>query len=112
MARTTSLMAALCLPSDHVFCDCRLSAIVQARIVRGLSATRKLSRNGYRSPEDFEKESQRESQRTSAAAMMTFFEAPMRASRRAMPFEGGCDEHLCLSEGFSLQVFCWNNVQS
>src|SRR6266436_1928949 len=32
-------MAALCLPSDHVFCDCRLSAIVQARIVRGLSAT-------------------------------------------------------------------------
>ena len=29
---------------------------------------------GYRSPEDFEKESQRESQRTSAAAMMTFFE--------------------------------------
>jgi putative transposase len=28
----------------------------------------------YRSPEDFEKESQRESQRTSAAAMMTFFE--------------------------------------
>src|SRR5258708_39844478 len=30
-------MAALCLPSDHVFCDCRLSAIVQARIVRGLS---------------------------------------------------------------------------
>jgi transposase InsO family protein len=28
---------------------------------------------GYRSPEDFEKESQRESQRTSAAAMMTFF---------------------------------------
>ena len=27
----------------------------------------------YRSPEDFEKESQRESQRTSAAAMMTFF---------------------------------------
>jgi len=30
---------------------------------------------GYRSPEDFEKESQRESQRTSAAAMMTFFES-------------------------------------
>jgi putative transposase len=29
---------------------------------------------GYRSPEDFEKECQRESQRTSAAAMMTFFE--------------------------------------
>ncbi len=29
---------------------------------------------GYRSPEDFEKESHRESQRTSAAAMMTFFE--------------------------------------
>jgi putative transposase len=28
----------------------------------------------YRSPEDFEKESQRESQRTSTAAMMTFFE--------------------------------------
>jgi hypothetical protein len=28
-------MAGLCLPSDHVFCDCRLSAIVQARIVRG-----------------------------------------------------------------------------
>src|SRR6202050_2075391 len=28
---------------------------------------------GYRSPEDFEKASQRESQRTSAAAMMTFF---------------------------------------
>jgi transposase InsO family protein len=28
---------------------------------------------GYRPPEDFEKESQRESQRTSAAAMMTFF---------------------------------------
>ena len=28
----------------------------------------------YRSPEDFEKESQRESQRTSAAAMMMFFE--------------------------------------
>ena len=28
----------------------------------------------YRSPEDFEKERQRESQRTSAAAMMTFFE--------------------------------------
>src|SRR6266851_4912177 len=36
-------MAALCLPSDHVFCDCRLSVIVQAMIVRGLSATRKLS---------------------------------------------------------------------
>src|SRR6266852_5933569 len=36
-------MAAQCLPSDHVFCDCRLSAIVQARIVRGLSATRKPS---------------------------------------------------------------------
>src|SRR6266404_7511043 len=35
-------MAALCLPSDHVFRDCRLSAIVQARIVRGLSATRNL----------------------------------------------------------------------
>src|SRR6266853_980257 len=32
-------MAALCLPPDHVFCDCRLSAIVQATIVRGLSAT-------------------------------------------------------------------------
>jgi len=29
---------------------------------------------GYRSPVDFEKESQLESQRTSAAAMMTFFE--------------------------------------
>ena len=29
---------------------------------------------GYRSPEDFEKESPRESQRASAAAMMTFFE--------------------------------------
>ena len=29
---------------------------------------------GYRSPDDFEKESGRESQRTSAAAMMTFFE--------------------------------------
>jgi transposase InsO family protein len=28
----------------------------------------------YRSPEDFEKESQRESHRTSTAAMMTFFE--------------------------------------
>jgi len=28
----------------------------------------------YRSPEDFEKESQRGSQRTSTAAMMTFFE--------------------------------------
>jgi hypothetical protein len=28
----------------------------------------------YRSPEDFEKEFQRESQRTFAAAMMTFFE--------------------------------------
>src|ERR1700681_2020400 len=28
---------------------------------------------GYRSPKDFEKESQRESQRMSAAAMMTFF---------------------------------------
>jgi putative transposase len=28
----------------------------------------------YRSPEDFEKESQRESQRASTAAMMTFFE--------------------------------------
>jgi putative transposase len=28
----------------------------------------------YRSPEDFEQECQRESQRTSAAAMMTFFE--------------------------------------
>src|SRR6267142_4291862 len=38
-------MAALCLPSDHVFCDCRLSSIVQARIVRGLSATRKVCRN-------------------------------------------------------------------
>jgi len=30
---------------------------------------------GYRSPEDCEKGAQRESQRTSAAAMMTFFEA-------------------------------------
>src|SRR5882672_9404924 len=38
-------MAALCLPSDHVFCDCRLSAIVQARIVRGLSANSKFSPN-------------------------------------------------------------------
>jgi glycerol-3-phosphate O-acyltransferase len=28
----------------------------------------------YRSPEEFEKECQRESQRTSTAAMMTFFE--------------------------------------
>jgi hypothetical protein len=28
----------------------------------------------YRSPEDFEKESQQESQRTSTGAMMTFFE--------------------------------------
>jgi hypothetical protein len=28
----------------------------------------------YRSPEDFEKESQRVSQKTSMAAMMTFFE--------------------------------------
>jgi hypothetical protein len=28
----------------------------------------------YRSPEDFEKASQRESQRTSAAAMITYFE--------------------------------------
>src|SRR5260370_6447718 len=34
-------MAALCLPSDHVFCDCRLSAIVQARIIGGWSANRK-----------------------------------------------------------------------
>ena len=33
---------------------------------------------GYRSPVDFEKE-----------AMMTFF-------------EGGCDAHLCLNEGFTL----------
>src|SRR5216683_1460430 len=35
-------MAARCLQSDHVFCNCRLNAIVQARIVRGLSANRKL----------------------------------------------------------------------
>src|SRR6267143_1165634 len=40
-------MAALCLPSDHVFCDCRLSAIVQARIVRGLSANLTLPDYGW-----------------------------------------------------------------
>src|SRR3982074_195186 len=39
MEQTTSLIAVRCLPSDHVFCDCRLSTIVQSRIVCGLSAT-------------------------------------------------------------------------
>src|SRR6266436_7498449 len=40
-------MAALCLPSDHAFCNFRLSAIVQSSMVRGLSPTRKRSRNGF-----------------------------------------------------------------
>ena len=33
----------------------------------------------------------------------------MRASSRAMPFGGGCDAHLCLSEGFTLWDFCWKS---
>ena len=42
-------------------------------IERYYNVCRLRSALGYRSPEYFEKESQRESQRTSAAAMMTFF---------------------------------------
>jgi transposase InsO family protein len=38
------------------------------------NACRLHSALGYRSPDDFEKKSQRESQRPPAAAMMTFFE--------------------------------------
>jgi transposase InsO family protein len=45
------------------------------RLIEGYYNVRRLhSVLDYRSPEDFEKEYQRESQRTSAAAMMMFFE--------------------------------------
>ena len=27
-----------------------------------------------------------------------------------MPFKGGCDAHLCLSEGFTLWDFCWKSA--
>jgi putative transposase len=43
-------------------------------IERHYNECRLHSAPGYRSPEDFEKESQIESERASAAAMMTFFE--------------------------------------
>ncbi len=42
-------------------------------IERSYNVCRLHSALDYRSPEDYENESQRESQRTSAAAMMTFF---------------------------------------
>jgi hypothetical protein len=34
----------------------------------------------------------------------------MRASSRAMPFEGDRNAHLCLNQGFSLSIFCWNST--
>jgi transposase InsO family protein len=43
-------------------------------IERYYNVSRLHSALDYRSPEGFEKESQRESQRTSTAAMLTFFE--------------------------------------
>jgi hypothetical protein len=46
---------------------------IEEFIERYYNVCRLHSALGYRSPEDFEKESQRESQRTSAAPVMTFF---------------------------------------
>ena len=36
----------------------------------------------------------------------------MRTFSREMPFEGGCDAHLCLNEGFTLWDFRWNSLSS
>jgi hypothetical protein len=36
----------------------------------------------------------------------------MRTFSRTMPFEGGCDAHLCLHEGFTLWDFRWNSLSS
>jgi putative transposase len=51
-----------------------LRARMEEFIERYYNVRRLHSALDYRSPEEFEKESQRESQRTSRAAMITFFE--------------------------------------
>jgi hypothetical protein len=64
----------------------------------------------YRSPEDFEKEFQRESQRTSAAAMMTFFEGYCGHLRRRL----GCtslSQPGVQSVGFLLELNCARTVR-
>jgi hypothetical protein len=63
----------------------------------------------YRAPESFEKESQRKSQRGSAAAMMTFFEGYC-GHLAVISFGGRCAAQLCLSEGFTLWDFCWKST--